>query len=44
MKAEIAQMLKQGNGGAIVNTSSMAGLVGSVGGPPMSRPNMVWLD
>jgi len=33
MKAEIAQMLKQGNGGAIVNTSSMAGLVGSVGGP-----------
>jgi NAD(P)-dependent dehydrogenase (short-subunit alcohol dehydrogenase family) len=33
MKAEIAQMLKQGGGGAIVNTSSMAGLVGSVGGP-----------
>jgi NAD(P)-dependent dehydrogenase (short-subunit alcohol dehydrogenase family) len=33
MKAEIAQMLKQGDGGAIVNTSSMAGLVGSVGGP-----------
>src|SRR5579863_7949315 len=33
MKAEIAQMLKQGGGGAIVNTSSMAGLVGSAGGP-----------
>ena len=33
MKAEIAQMLKQGDGGAIVNTSSMAGLVGSAGGP-----------
>jgi NAD(P)-dependent dehydrogenase (short-subunit alcohol dehydrogenase family) len=33
MKAEIAQILKQGGGGAIVNTSSMAGLVGSVGGP-----------
>jgi NAD(P)-dependent dehydrogenase (short-subunit alcohol dehydrogenase family) len=33
MKAEIAQMLRQGGGGAIVNTSSMAGLVGSVGGP-----------
>ena len=33
MKAEIAQMLNQGGGGAIVNTSSMAGLVGSVGGP-----------
>jgi NAD(P)-dependent dehydrogenase (short-subunit alcohol dehydrogenase family) len=33
MKAEIAQMLKQGDGGAIVNTSSVAGIVGSVGGP-----------
>jgi len=33
MKAEIAQMLKQGGGGAIVNTSSVAGIVGSVGGP-----------
>lgn len=28
MKAEIAQFLKQGNGGAIVNTSSGAGLAG----------------
>jgi NAD(P)-dependent dehydrogenase (short-subunit alcohol dehydrogenase family) len=28
MKAEIAQMLRQGSGGAIVNTSSIAGLVG----------------
>ena len=26
-------MLKQGGGGAIVNTSSMAGLVGRAGGP-----------
>jgi NAD(P)-dependent dehydrogenase (short-subunit alcohol dehydrogenase family) len=33
MKAEIDQMLKQGGGGAVVNTSSMAGLVGSAGGP-----------
>ncbi len=33
MKAEITQMLKQGNGGAIVNTSSVAGIAGSVGGP-----------
>ena len=33
MKAEIAQMLKQGGGGAIVNTSSVAGIAGSVGGP-----------
>jgi NAD(P)-dependent dehydrogenase (short-subunit alcohol dehydrogenase family) len=33
MKAEIAQMLKQGTGGAIVNTSSGAGLVGVRGMP-----------
>jgi NAD(P)-dependent dehydrogenase (short-subunit alcohol dehydrogenase family) len=33
MKAEIAQMLKQGGGGAIVNTSSVAGISGAVGGP-----------
>jgi NAD(P)-dependent dehydrogenase (short-subunit alcohol dehydrogenase family) len=33
MKAEIAQMLQQGGGGAIVNTSSLAGLAGSKGGP-----------
>jgi NAD(P)-dependent dehydrogenase (short-subunit alcohol dehydrogenase family) len=33
MKAEIAQMLLQGGGGAIVNTSSLAGLAGSKGGP-----------
>ena len=33
MKAEIAQMLEQGSGGAIVNTSSLAGLAGSKGGP-----------
>jgi NAD(P)-dependent dehydrogenase (short-subunit alcohol dehydrogenase family) len=33
MKAEIAQMLVQGGGGAIVNTSSLAGLAGSTGGP-----------
>ncbi|HVN90100.1 MAG TPA: glucose 1-dehydrogenase [Candidatus Binataceae bacterium] len=33
MKAEIAQLLKQGGGGAIVNTSSVAGIAGSVGGP-----------
>ena len=33
MKAEVAQMLKQGGGGAIVNTSSGAGLVGVKGMP-----------
>ncbi|MBV8772371.1 MAG: SDR family oxidoreductase [Deltaproteobacteria bacterium] len=33
MKAEIAQMLKQGRGGAIVNTSSVAGIAGAIGGP-----------
>ncbi|HZP46634.1 MAG TPA: glucose 1-dehydrogenase [Candidatus Binataceae bacterium] len=33
MKAEIAQMLKQGGGGAIVNTSSVAGIAGAPGGP-----------
>jgi len=33
MKAEIAQMLKQGHGGAIVNTSSLAGIAGAIGGP-----------
>lgn len=32
MKYEIIQMLKQG-GGAIVNTSSVAGLIGAAGGP-----------
>jgi NAD(P)-dependent dehydrogenase (short-subunit alcohol dehydrogenase family) len=31
MKYEIAQMLKQGGGGAIVNTASVAGLVGFAG-------------
>ena len=33
MKAEIAQLLKQGDGGAIVNTSSGAGLAGVRGMP-----------
>ena len=33
MKAEIDQMLKQGSGGAIVNTSSDAGLIGVSGLP-----------
>lgn len=33
MKAEIAQLLKQGTGGAIVNTSSGAGLAGVKGMP-----------
>jgi NAD(P)-dependent dehydrogenase (short-subunit alcohol dehydrogenase family) len=33
MKAEITQMLKQDSGGAIVNTSSLAGIAGAVGGP-----------
>src|SRR5207245_6660693 len=33
LKAEIAQMLSQGGGGAIVNTSSLAGIAGTVGGP-----------
>jgi NAD(P)-dependent dehydrogenase (short-subunit alcohol dehydrogenase family) len=31
MKYEIAQMLEQGSGGAIVNTASVAGLVGGAG-------------
>ncbi len=33
LRAEIRQMIKQGKGGAIVNTASMAGLVGSHGMP-----------
>ena len=33
LKAEIAQMLSQGGGGAIVNTSSLAGIAGAIGGP-----------
>jgi len=33
MKAEIAQLLKQGHGGAVVNTSSLAGIAGAIGGP-----------
>jgi NAD(P)-dependent dehydrogenase (short-subunit alcohol dehydrogenase family) len=33
MKYELRQMIKQGNGGAIVNTASAAGLVGSHGMP-----------
>jgi NAD(P)-dependent dehydrogenase (short-subunit alcohol dehydrogenase family) len=33
LKAEISQMLKQGDGGAIVNTSSDAGLIGVSGLP-----------
>lgn len=33
MKAEITQMLKQGGGGAIVNTSSIAGISGGAGLP-----------
>ena len=33
MKAEIAQMLAQGGGGAIVNTSSVAGISGGAGLP-----------
>ncbi len=33
MKYEIIQMIKQGGGGAIVNTASVAGLVGSHGMP-----------
>jgi NAD(P)-dependent dehydrogenase (short-subunit alcohol dehydrogenase family) len=33
MKAEIAQLLKQGGGGSIVNTSSIAGISGGAGLP-----------
>jgi len=33
MKAEITQMLQQQGGGAIVNTSSLAGIAGTQGGP-----------
>jgi NAD(P)-dependent dehydrogenase (short-subunit alcohol dehydrogenase family) len=36
MKYEIQQMVKQGHGGAIVNTASAAGLVGSHGMPAYS--------
>jgi NAD(P)-dependent dehydrogenase (short-subunit alcohol dehydrogenase family) len=39
MKAEIAQMLKQGGGGAIVNTSSLAGLTGGAGLPAYIASN-----
>ena len=43
MKYEIPQMLQQGSG-AIVNTASVAGLVGSRGLRPMWRVNMGWWD
>jgi NAD(P)-dependent dehydrogenase (short-subunit alcohol dehydrogenase family) len=33
MKAEVTQMLKQGGGGSIVNTSSIAGITGGAGLP-----------
>ena len=38
MKYEIPQMLKQG-GGAIVNTASIAGLVGFEGTQPTTPPS-----
>jgi NAD(P)-dependent dehydrogenase (short-subunit alcohol dehydrogenase family) len=41
MKHEIPLMLAQG-GGAIVNTSSGAGVKGFPGGPPTSPPNTAW--
>ena len=44
MKYEILQMLKQGARGAIVNTASAAGLVGSQGSRPIPRPSMAWSD
>jgi len=37
MKAEITQMLKQGGGGAVVNTSSGAGLAGIRGMPAYAK-------
>ena len=41
MKYEVPLMLEQG-GGAIVNTSSGAGVKGFPGGPPTSPPNTAW--
>src|SRR6266851_1156871 len=41
MKAEIAQMLKQGGSGAVVNTSSGAGLAG-IRGMPRLRSREAW--
>ena len=40
VKYEVEQMLKQGTGGAIVSTASVAGLIGTRGGSPTARPSM----
>jgi NAD(P)-dependent dehydrogenase (short-subunit alcohol dehydrogenase family) len=41
LKYEIEQMLRQGGGGAIVNTASIAGLIGPLRRATMSQPSTV---
>ena len=42
LKHEVAQMLAQGGGGAIVNTASIAGLIGLPPRPTTSPPSTAW--